>query len=70
MVPNGGPKGAIHFLDAYPTNPNAYETISFKSKDHCGSTLVKMCWLAFTPLADGSYSAQIWTPTNGSIRGN
>jgi hypothetical protein len=29
-----------------------------------------MCWLAFTPLADGSYSAQIWTPTNGSIRGN
>jgi hypothetical protein len=70
LVPNGGPKGAIHFLDAYPTNPNAYETISFKSKDHCGSTLVKMCWLAFTPLADGSYSAQIWTPTNGSIRGN
>ena len=70
LVPNGGPKGAIHFLDAYPTDPNAYETISFKSKDRCGSTLVKMCWLAFTPFADGSYSAQIWTPTNGSIRGN
>lgn len=70
LVPSGGPKGAIHFLDAYPTNPTAYETISFKSKDRCGSTLVKMCWLAFTPNADRSYSTQIWTPTNGSIRGN
>jgi hypothetical protein len=70
LVPAGGPKGAIHFLNAYPTNPNAYETMSFKNKDYCGSTLVKMCWLAFTANSDGSYSAQIWTPTNGSIRGN
>ena len=69
LVPAGGPKGAIHFLNAYPANPNAYETISFKNKDHCGSTLVKMCWLAFTANSDRSYSAQIWTPTNGSIRG-
>jgi hypothetical protein len=70
LVPNGGPKGAIHFLDAYPTNLNAYETISFKAKDKCGSTLVKMCWLAFTSNADGSYATEIWTPSNGSIRGN
>jgi len=70
VAPNGGPKGAIHFLDAYPTNPNAYEMISFKSKDKCGSTLTKMCWFAFTPNADGSYATQIWTPSNGSIRGN
>jgi hypothetical protein len=68
LVPSSGPKGAIHFLDAYPTNPNAYETITFKSKDHCGSTLVKMCWLTFTPYSDGSFSEQIWTPTNGSTR--
>jgi len=70
LVSKGGPKGAIHFLDAYPTNPNAYERISFKTTDKCGSTLVKMCWLAFTKNADGSYAAQIWTPSNGSIRGN
>jgi hypothetical protein len=70
LVPPGGPKGAIHFLDAYPANPGAYETISFKSKDRCGSTLVRMCWLAFTANADGSYAARIWTPSNGSIRGN
>ncbi len=69
LVPAGGPKGAIHFLDAYPTNPKAYETITFKNSDRCGSTLVKMCWQAFTKNADGSYSARIWTPTNGSIRG-
>ena len=70
LVPAGGPKGAIHFLNAYPANPNAYEMISFKNKDRCGSTPVKMCWLAFTANSDGSYSTQIWTPTNGSIRGN
>lgn len=70
LVPAGGPKGAIHFLDTYPADRSAYETISFKNKDKCGSTLVKMCWLAFTANSDGSYSAQIWTPTNGSIRGN
>jgi hypothetical protein len=70
LVPNGGPKGAIHFLDAYPTDPNAYERISFKTTDKCGSTLVKMCWLTFTRNADGSYTTQIWTPSNGSIRGN
>jgi hypothetical protein len=69
LVPSGGPKGAIHFLDAYPTNPNAYETITFKTKDQCGTTKVKMCWLTFTANPDGSYSTQIWTPTNGSIRG-
>ena len=55
LVPSGGPKGAIHFLDAYPTNPNAYETITFKPKDQCGTTLVKMCWLTFTANPDGSY---------------
>ncbi|MFL5642532.1 MAG: hypothetical protein ACJ771_09335, partial [Chloroflexota bacterium] len=70
LVRNGGPKGAIHFLDAYPTDPNAYERISFKTTDKCGSTLVKMCWLTFTKNADGSYTTQIWTPSNGSIRGN
>ncbi|MFL5724243.1 MAG: hypothetical protein ACJ78H_12720 [Chloroflexota bacterium] len=70
LVRNGGPKGAIHFLDGYPTDPTAYERISFKATDKCGSTLVKMCWLTFTKNADGSYTTQIWTPSNGSIRGN
>jgi hypothetical protein len=70
LVPSGGPKEVIHFLDAYgPTNTKAYETITFKNKDQCGSTLVKMCWQALTKNADGSYTARIWTPTNGSIRG-
>ena len=32
---NGTPKGFIHFLDAYPTNPKAYEIIDFKSTAQC-----------------------------------
>ncbi|MFL5687678.1 MAG: hypothetical protein ACJ77I_01705, partial [Chloroflexota bacterium] len=70
LVRNGGPKGAIHFRDAYPADSTEYERISFKTTDKCGSTLVKMCWLTFTKNADGSYTTQIWTPSNGSIRGN
>ena len=70
LVPTSGVKGVIHFLDAYPSNPDAYETISLKNKDRCGSTLTTACWKSFTPNADGSFTAVLWTPTNGSIRGN
>ena len=37
---NGSPKGFIHFLDAYPTNPKAYEIIDFKSTAQCPSPIV------------------------------
>ena len=37
---NGTPKGFIHFLDTYPTDPKAYEIIDFKSTAQCPTPIV------------------------------
>jgi hypothetical protein len=74
---NGTPKGFIHFLDAYPTNPKAYEIIDFKSTAQCPATIVAATKLpclkgkpGFVIMSGISYFQAIFTTTgNGQGRG-
>jgi hypothetical protein len=74
---NGSPKGFIHFLDAYPTNPKAYEIIDFKSTAQCPATIVAATKLpclngkpGFVTLNNISYFQAVFTTAgNGKGRG-
>ena len=74
---NGTPKGSIHFLDAYPTDPKLYEIIDFKSTAQCPDPIVATTKLpclngkpGFVTLGGISYFRAVFTTTgNGQVRG-
>lgn len=64
VVPNSGPKTAIHFLDN-----GTYQQIYFKPKYQCGTTITKFCWVSVTQdKTTGNWTIILESPTNGSIR--
>lgn len=74
---NGTPKGFIHFLDAYPTNPSAYEIVDFKTTAQCPATIATTTTLpclngkpGFVTESGISYFKAVFTTTgNGQGRG-
>lgn len=64
VVPSGGPKGAIHFLQT-----GGYEYVYFKPKYLCDTTITKLCYVSLTKDSFGNYIAVLKSPQNYYIKG-